>query len=168
LSGFRGRVTSIPPPRERPLERLNGSQLSTGRLGGDSSLLRSKRRKEPDCDFLWGEHTIIELDEFQHFSTARLRSLDIYRSFRVGFDVTRYRELCQEHRGRADRYRASKQGPDFQREGSRTAQRAYMDAVRDLFAPSIGYTVIRIPAPYEEVEATVQELIAALDVEIGR
>ncbi len=45
-------------------------------LGGDPSLLEAKRRQEPASDFLWDERTIIELDEFQHFSTPRLRSLD--------------------------------------------------------------------------------------------
>jgi hypothetical protein len=144
----------------RTLDRLAAIHEA---LGGDPSLLRAKRRKEPESDFLWGERTIIELDEFQHFSTARLRSLDFYGGFRVGFDVVRYRRLCNEHRARADKYRASKEAKDFPVPGSRTAQRAYLDTVRDLIGPAMEYRVIRIPAPEEDVEMAVQDLVTALE-----
>lgn len=128
-------------------------------------MLRRKRRHQPASDFLWRDSTIIELDEFQHFSTARMRSLDFYDGFRVPFSVPRYRRLCDLHRGRADRYRARKQARDFPVPGSRTAQRAYLDAVRDLLGPAMGYRVIRIPAPDEDLETAVQELVTALDAE---
>lgn len=127
-------------------------------MGGDASLLRAKRRHEPASDFLWGERTIIELDEFQHFSTARLRTLDFYGGFRVGFSVPRYRHLCKVHSERADKYRASKQARDFPIQGSRTSQRAYLDAARDLLGPALGYRLIRIAAPEEDVEIAVHEL----------
>lgn len=144
----------------RTLDRLAAIHEA---LGGDPSLLRDKQRKEPESDFRWGEHTIVELDEFQHFSTARLRSLDFYDGFPVGFSVARYRRICNEHRARADKYRASKRAKDFPVPGSRTAQRAYMDAARDLLGPAIEYSVIRIPAAEEDVEKVVQELVAVLE-----
>src|SRR6266508_1597966 len=78
------------PPRI--LNRLAAIPVA---LGGDADLLRGKRRSRPACDFLWLERTIIELDEFQHFSTARRPSLDFY-----------------------DRYRAAKKARDFPIEGS--------------------------------------------------
>ncbi len=62
----------------------------------------------------------------------------------------------------ADRYRATKNAPDFPIPGSRTAQRAYLDAARDLLGPAMGYRVIRIPAPEQDVDA-VQELLAVLE-----
>jgi hypothetical protein len=47
----------------------------------------------------------------------------------------------------ADNFRAAKPAVDFPRPGGRRAQRAYFDAVRDLVAPSFGWTVCRVPAP---------------------
>lgn len=118
-------------------------------LGGDEDALRAKRRGplRPDA-FLGGQ--ILELDEIQHFSSARLRSLDAYPAdAALGFDLDEYRALCRRwapHGG--DRYRAAKQTIDFPAPGGRTAQRAYFDALRDLLAPYAGTDpVIRIPAP---------------------
>ena len=146
-----------------PSRILNRLAAIHDALGGDPNLLRAKRRHKPESDFLWGEHTIIELDEFQHFSTPRLRSLDFYGGFPVAFSVARYRRLCNEHRARADKYRATKKATDFPVPGSRTAQRAYLDAVRDLLGPGLGYRVVRIPAPDEDAVLAVQELVASLE-----
>ncbi len=59
-----------------------------------------------------------------------------------------YRELCAVHRQTADRYRADKTAADFPRLGGRRAQRAFLDAVRELLAPYLtGRPVLRVAAP---------------------
>lgn len=118
-------------------------------LGGDESLLRAKRAVllRPD-GFLRGR--ILEIDEIQHFSTARLAALDLYPDDApLGYDRDEYRSLCRRWASNGgDRYRANKQTAEFPRCGGRTAQRAYFDALRDLVAPHAGGgPVIRIAAP---------------------
>ena len=92
--------------------------------------------------------TVIEIDEFQHFTSDRLLTLERYpSSASLGFDRLGYIALCEETRERADRYRATKEARGFRWPGGRRAQRAYFDAVRDLALPALGYqSVVRIPA----------------------
>lgn len=92
--------------------------------------------------------TLIEVDEFQHFTTYRLIALDLYPDdVRLGFDIGQYRELCREWAPRSDRYRATKAALGFG-PGGRQRQRAYHDALRDLAAPEMGRPpVIRVAAP---------------------
>jgi hypothetical protein len=119
-------------------------------LGGDERLLASKRAgasPRPDACY---QGRILEVDEIQHFTTDRLRTLELYPAgTRVGFDVDRYRSLCSTWASRGgDKYRAYKQTVEFPHEGGRRAQRAYFDACRDLLAPYFGDgPVVRVPAP---------------------
>jgi hypothetical protein len=128
-------------------------------LGGDAALLASKRTSRPKVDLILGDAMAVEVDEFQHFTTSRLRTLGRYDGIDVGFDVDRYEALCVQHAQRADAYRRAKTAVEFPFPGGRTAQRAYLDAVRDLLGPPHGWTVIRIPAPEGDLGAALQELM---------
>ena len=131
-----------------PGEVIDALQSIFDELGGDSGNLAAKRAGalRPDA-VLAGQ--IVEVDETQHFTSDRLKSLALYPDdVPLGYDRGEYARLCEKWAGQADRYRASKTSVDFYREGGRRAQRAYFDAVRDLLAPyCCGKPVLRIPAP---------------------
>jgi hypothetical protein len=119
-------------------------------LGGDETLLAGKRSgSDPRFDFLLEASGLaVEVDEIQHFTTDRLRTLDLYpANAEVCFDLSTYRTLIGQWSATGDRYRASKPTVDFPFAGGRRAQRAYFDAFRDLAAPSFGLRVLRVPAP---------------------
>lgn len=130
-------------------------------LGGDVDLLATKRRTQLPVDFLYGDSVIVEFDEFQHFSSPRMDTLQSYDPLDPhGIEVEEYRALCARLHPRADAYRAAKMSPDFPFPGGRTAQRAYLDATRDLLAPHFGYRVVRIPAPLcDDPDVSVDRLI---------
>ena len=68
-------------------------------LGGDESLLASKRSgSDPRIDLLLDARAVaIEVDEIQHFTTDRLRTLDLYPpEVEVCFDVDTYSTLVGE------------------------------------------------------------------------
>jgi hypothetical protein len=132
-------------------------------LGGDESLLRGKRRQPSRVDFLAQGQIIVELDEFQHFTSARLLTLDFYDGVEHGFEVDLYRRLCYQNVAKADAYRASKPAKDFPFPGGRRAQRAYLDMCRDLLGPAFGFRVIRIAAPQLSVAAAIGSLTAQLE-----
>lgn len=91
----------------------------------------------------------------------------------LGFDRNEYMDLCRTHQARADRYRASKQARGFRRPGGRRAQRAYLDAVRDIGLPVLGYRpVVRVAAPngdgadaYHRVRSTLRASLDAVDAD---
>ncbi|MDP3712159.1 MAG: hypothetical protein Q8R60_06720 [Mycobacteriales bacterium] len=117
-------------------------------LGGDESLLAQARTTAlPNDYFHEPTSTLVEVDEFQHFTSHRLITLSMYPDNVVlGFDREQYIGLCTQTSARADRYRATKDAKCFG-EGGRQRQRAYHDALRDLAAPALGHTgVIRAPA----------------------
>jgi hypothetical protein len=135
-------------------------------LGGEESLLASKRSgSNPRIDLLLrGRGLAIEVDEIQHFTTERLRTLELYPpDAEMLFNADEYRAAIRLWRQRADRYRASKLTRDFPFAGGRRAQRAYFDAFRDLVAPSFGVRVLRVPAPECEGALAYQRLHAALE-----
>jgi hypothetical protein len=139
-------------------------------LGGDETLLVGKRSgSDPRLDFVLAEHALaVEVDEIQHFTTDRLRTLEQYPpTVEVCFDTGAYRILIGQWCTTGDRYRAAKPTVDFPLAGGRRAQRAYFDAFRDLAAPSFGLRVLRIPAPecdghlaYERFTSAMTELDA--------
>lgn len=113
----------------RILEALNGDpdQLA----GGRTTPLRGDFVHEPTG-------LLIEIDEFQHFTSFRLAALDLYPDHvPLGFDRERYRLLCREWRGKADAYRRTKTARVFG-PGGRQRQRAYYDALRDLGTWAVG------------------------------
>jgi hypothetical protein len=119
-------------------------------LRGDATRLASKRALPLRLDFYLADLDLfIEVDETQHFTTDRAHTLRSYE----GESGTWWRWSDEYWRfiatwsNTADRYRASKAAVDFPRPGGRRAQRAYLDAVRDLLAPELGIRVLRIAAP---------------------
>ncbi len=110
-------------------------------LGGDVLRNRAKRsmRLTSDAFIGGGYKCILEFDEIQHFSTARLATLrSIPENYPLGFDRSEYINLCRDHCVSADSYRESKTTVDFPFRGGRTAQRAYFDLFRDLLPPIFG------------------------------
>ena len=90
------------------------------------------------CDAYFGGkyNFIFEFDEFQHFSSARLWTLDCYpKQVKLNFSTSDWKKYCLANRQKADRYRYTKKTKDFDFEGGRTAQRAYLDCFRD-FLPT--------------------------------
>jgi len=109
------------------------------------------------CDAYFGDsfNFILEYDEHQHFSTARLKTLEMYPAdLQVGFSVEEYKGYCQQFHFGADKYRYSKKTKDFNFSGGRTAQRAYLDCFRDILPPLHGLKpTIRI-AEFEVMNIT--------------
>lgn len=136
-------------------------------LDGLAGEQKGKRLTSLPGDFLHEPSgTFIEIDESQHFTSWRLRALNLYPpESPLGFDLQEYRSLCAEWAPRSDRYRASKAAKGFGRRG-RQRQRAYNDALRDLVVPAMGHPpLVRVPAPardgvaaYERVRTQLRSL----------
>ena len=108
-------------------------------LNGDINANQSKRTTSLDCDAYFGGkyNLIFEFDEYQHFSSARLKTFDYYPSdLKTNYSIIDWKNLCIQNKNRADNYRHSKVTTDFNFNGGRTAQRAYLDCFRD-FLPEI-------------------------------
>lgn len=109
-------------------------------LGGDPVAQQAKRTTPLPGDFVHsGSGTYIEVDEHQHFTSARLATLNAYPpGTKLGFELDRYLDLCQQWSERSDSYYRRNQAPGFG-PGGRQRQRAYHDALRDLATPALGY-----------------------------
>ena len=116
-------------------------------LGGDPTVLATRRAIPLPGDFVHAETgTLVEFDEYQHFTSHRLATFAFYPDRTpLGFDRQDYEDNCRGFASRADRYRADKAAPAFG-QGGRQRQRAYNDALRDLAAAAIGPPIIRIIA----------------------
>lgn len=116
-------------------------------LSGDLAAQSEKKSLPLPGDLIHVETTtLVEVDEYQHFTTFRLASLRLYPpDASLGFDLRRYRALCGEWSAKADRYRQTKAAPGFGAAG-RQRQRAYNDALRDLACGSMGYKLVRVDA----------------------
>jgi hypothetical protein len=104
-------------------------------LHGDIIANQTKRSVGLDCDAYFGGqfNFIFEFDEFQHFSSSRLKTIENYPTgLKVNFDLASWKRICQIHMEKADNYRKTKTTKDFNFVGGRTAQRAYLDCFRDL------------------------------------
>jgi hypothetical protein len=124
-------------------------------LDGDLAMLATARPRRLPGDFLHGPTgTLIEVDESQHFTSARLATLDLYPTdVPLGFDLDHYKALCHRWRQTSDGYFRTKSARGFGPSG-RQRQRAYYDSLRDLAAPAMGHPpVIRIDAPLREGRA---------------
>lgn len=135
-------------------------------LGGDEVEQRAKQRRPLPSDLLHAQtRTMVEVDEHQHFTSFRARTLDLLDADHAGFAVEHYRALCVDLAPQSDRYRAAKQAKGFPGECSRGRQRAYNDLLRDVVAPLMGYRVVRVSAPHmtgAEAYAGAREQLAAL------
>lgn len=123
-------------------------------LGGDAAALRAKnpRPLEPDLVHT-GTGLLIEVDEIQHFTTAREATINQYpQDLVVGFDPKMLVRAVRTHGRTADRAFRHKVVTEFPGEGGRNRQRAYFDAVRDLIVPAItGMPVLRVLEPNSEL-----------------
>jgi hypothetical protein len=127
-------------------------------LGGNLEILATARTTPLRGDYLHPPtRTLIEIDESQRFTSARLTSLDLYpEDVRLGFDVEHYRAICRKLRAKSDGYRAAKGARGFG-PGGRARQRAYYDALRDLATPAMGHPpLIRIDASQGDGRAAYQ------------
>lgn len=116
-------------------------------LGGQSAGQAGKRVTALPGDFYHAPTgTFIETDETQHFTSFRLRTLELYpQGVALGFDKSLYTNLCGQWAPTADKYRAAKDATGFG-PGGRRRQRAYNDALRNLVIPAMSHPpVIRIP-----------------------
>jgi hypothetical protein len=121
-------------------------------LGGTTADLAAKRITPLQGDYLHvASGVFIEIDEVQHFTTARLATLDLYPAGTpLGYDIEAYRELCGSWSAKADRAFAHKAAAAFG-PGGRQRQRAYNDALRDLALPTLGHPpVVRIAVPDDD------------------
>lgn len=120
-------------------------------LGGDADRLAAARTTPlPNDYFHEPSGTLVEVDEFQHFTSARLLTLRMYPEGQpLGYDLGDYIALCERTRSRADRYRHAKDAACFG-SGGRRRQRAYNDALRDLAAPALGHPAVVRAAAVEQ------------------
>ena len=97
----------------------------------------TKSAQVPPCDYyIPAPPFIVEFDESQHFSRPRGVSLKLYPAeFRVGFPLSRWRELCLEI------------GAEDNDPPDRDERRAWYDALRDLVPTVHGfYPTVRLYA----------------------
>lgn len=135
-------------------------------LGGDASALAEDRPVRCLTPDLIHPPTgcLVEVDEVQHFTTARLRTFEHYpQGTALGFSLPEYRELIGRWAKAGDAAFRHKPAGNFPVTCGRQAQRAYYDAARDLLAPWFtGRPVIRIPVPDRSLAAGVSRLSAEL------
>lgn len=136
--------------RHAPAHLLNLLATVHDELGGNANVLAGKRSGAVRADLVVvATGQMIEVDEVQHFTSAREVSLDQYpESIPLGFSLHDYRLWTIRHRAEGDRAFAHKRAADFDFHGGRQAQRAYNDALRDLLAPIFtGHPVVRVAVP---------------------
>ncbi len=125
---------------------LSTLQRAFAMLRGDEGEQRSKALRPLPNDLVHRHSmTMIEVDEFQHFTTFRASIIDL-TGWSDGTLADEYRSRCEQWGLRADRYRATKQAKGFPGGYSRGRQRAYNDLLRDLVCPLLGWQVVRVPA----------------------
>jgi len=134
-------------------------------LRGDTGILANKRLTMIVPDLVHqATGTLVEVDEVQHFTSARLATLRLYPpTMSLGFDLNEYMALVERWRAKGDRAFAHKTAREFPGQAGRQRQRAYLDAARDLLAPHLtGRPVIRIAAPDRSLGGAVATLQAHL------
>lgn len=140
------------------------------RLNGLTPVLQSCRLSLPYPAVLvhMPSSTIVDLDNALHFSTPRLKSLDLYPGeIPLGFDLKKYKELCSEHAPQSDKWRYGLASKTFGFHGLQ-AERAYHDAVRDIGAWIMGYSpLIRVPAIDDDGEAAYARVKDALKTKLA-
>lgn len=135
-------------------------------LDGDEGVLFSKGTRLLAPDFLLPESGhLVELDEEQHFTTARLSTLDHYDGLDFAWDVEEYRSICAKWRGRGDKAFRHKQAKEFPGALGRQRQRAYFDSVRDIIAPVVSESpgVLRVAVPERDLQLGLRRLRSQLE-----
>lgn len=118
-------------------------------MRGHSNFLNTGRGLH--CDFVvHHERIIVEYDERQHFTLQRQKSLEFYPSdVEFGFDKNEWMATCAA-------IHATDSSPQY-----RDEQRAFYDALRDIYAVRSGYKIIRIRQGV--VDWTSDRALAALE-----
>lgn len=117
------------------------------------------------ADFLVASTELeVEYDEIQHFTTARIATLELYpRDAPLAFAPADYVKVAEQWRARGDKGFAHKQAAEFPGPAGRQRQRAYFDTFRDLAAPHFGNgPVLRIPAPDNNYGPAVEDLLTMI------
>lgn len=130
-------------------------------LGGERATLAAKTRGAMTADFvILPKRLEVEYDEVQHFTTARMATLDLYPiEAPLAFSIATYRSVVERWRNKGDKGFAHKEASEFPGRGGRQRQRAYFDAFRDLAAPHFGNgPVLRIADPANHYAAAVTDL----------
>ncbi len=95
-------------------------------LDGDLAAMRRKKLRSLSNDLLHrSSRTMVEVDEFQHFTSMRGTTLHVVARDSVGFDLDKYQNLVATWRSRSDRYFATKVTTGFPGPLSRGRGRAY-------------------------------------------
>lgn len=167
LPWLSGRGHAHPVLREAlPTEALAALRGLFLALDGDEQALAQKVARSLSPDFVLGDsEQLVELDESQHFTSARLTTLEFYDHAATGFDLTDYRARCRRLRRTSDSDFAHRTAAEFPGPHGRQRQRAYLDAVRDFGAPLFGHgPVLRIPAPERNARLAFQRFAAATSI----
>lgn len=96
--------------------------------------ISSKRIVKLQSDSYFGGryNLLFEFDERQHFSTARAKSLNKYPyQLKLNYSVQDWIKYCSLYSDKADKDFYHKTSRDFNFQGGRTCQRAYLDCFRD-------------------------------------
>lgn len=88
-----------------------------------------------------GRQRVLEIDEGQHFTSARLATLDFYDGHvRTAFDVVAWQSRCSELRGREPGGGFARSCPPlFPAPGGRHRQRAFRDFLADAVPVANGW-----------------------------
>ncbi|WP_168625667.1 hypothetical protein [Cryobacterium sp. BB307] len=123
----------------------------TGNILPDVMPPRERRRVDLVLTYADGSRQIVEFDERQHFTAARLTTLEVYDdSLPVGFDVSAWRDRCIRLQGReAGGGFAAPKPPLFPDAGGRHRQRAFRDFLADVLPPRYGW---RPTVRFQDVE----------------
>ena len=136
-------------------------------LNGDPVLLGAKTRGAMTADFvlLPGGVQVVEYDEVQHFTTARLATLRRYPvEAPLAFRPDEYATIVDRWKAQGDKGFAHREAAEFPGRGGRQRQRAYFDALRDLIAPHFGNgAVLRVAAPADDYDAVARRLADMVD-----
>lgn len=133
-------------------------------LNGDREELNRKQKRKLRADTYFSSlGLIIEIDELQHFTTYRLKTLDILKkaNIHVGYDINAYMSYCQNRydsaikKGQAGYRKATR---EFPYRFGRAMQRAYFDVMRDILIPSyLGKPIFRLSEIELEQCSNIQE-----------
>jgi len=150
--------------REAPSELLDVLEDVHRELGGNLSVLASRPIRHEQTDLATANGQLIELDDVQHFTTARWQSLRLYPQMQsLGFSIDSYRSLIETWKTKANAVFTRQWWPDFDFSGGRRAHRAYFDAVKDLLAPTFtGHQLLRVPVLDRDAVRTAQTIVARI------
>lgn len=151
--------------REAPTAIVEALDELHSSLGGDRRALARKQTGSIHPDLIVAATgQLVEVDEVEHFTMARLATLSGYSSkIPFGFSIDDYKELIDTWKSKANAVFTQRWSPDFDFVGGRRAQRAYYDALKDWLAPTFtGYPVLRLAVPDGDARSAAGRLVGSL------